>query len=158
MSMSTDVLHETYIVVYSCTCSVMYVTCVSKTETVFPYFRIFLQLYRNKISNFNDDSVCLSSCVKRSRLDSEKQGGLNLYLSHTAKQICVLSEAFQPRKFRARATVRTPFAEAPAYFFAMSSSSDKYCTFLISTEKSTSILQEDICKDLENPEVASKIR
>jgi hypothetical protein len=40
----------------------------------------------------------------------------------------------------------------------MSSSSDKYCTFLISTEKSSSIQQEDICKDLENPEVASKIR
>ena len=82
----SDVLHETYIVVHSCTYSVMYVTCVSKTETVFPYFRIFLKLYRNKISNFNDDSVCLSSRVKtrvKSRLDSEKQGGLNLYLSVT---------------------------------------------------------------------------
>ena len=38
------------------------------------------------------------------------------------------------------------------------SQSDKNCTYLISTEKSASVQQEDICKDLENVEVASKIK
>ena len=33
------------------------------------------------------------------------------------------------------------------------SSIDKNCTYLISTEKSTSIQQEDICKDLESNEI-----
>ena len=40
----------------------------------------------------------------------------------------------------------------------MSSANDKNCTFLISTEKSSSVQQEDICKDLESPEVATKVR
>ena len=40
----------------------------------------------------------------------------------------------------------------------MASSADKNCTYLISTEKAGSIQQEDICKDLESTEVASKIR
>eukprot|EP01035_Chromulina_nebulosa_P019621 gene19621-25530_t len=42
----------------------------------------------------------------------------------------------------------------------MSSSSaiDKYCTFLISTEKSTQIQQEEICKDLESNEITNKIK
>lgn len=40
----------------------------------------------------------------------------------------------------------------------MSSNIDKNCTFLISTEKSSSVLQEDICKDLESSEVENKIR
>jgi len=40
----------------------------------------------------------------------------------------------------------------------MSSSVDKNCTYLISTEKSSSFQQDDICKDLEHLEVASKIK
>ena len=40
----------------------------------------------------------------------------------------------------------------------MSSTADKNCTFLISTERSTSIQQEDICKDLENAEIPIKVR
>jgi coatomer subunit beta len=40
----------------------------------------------------------------------------------------------------------------------MASQSDKNCTFLISTEKSASIQQDDICKDLENADVAIKIK
>ena len=40
----------------------------------------------------------------------------------------------------------------------MTSAADKNCTFLISTEKSSSVQQEDICKDLESPEVPNKIR
>lgn len=40
----------------------------------------------------------------------------------------------------------------------MTSSVDKHCTFLISTEKSSSLQQEDICKDIESPEVAHKVR
>lgn len=40
----------------------------------------------------------------------------------------------------------------------MSSSIDRNCTFLINTEKSASVQQEDICKDLEDPDVESKIR
>jgi hypothetical protein len=40
----------------------------------------------------------------------------------------------------------------------MSSSADKNCTYLISTEKSSSVQQDEICKDLENVEVASKIK
>lgn len=38
------------------------------------------------------------------------------------------------------------------------SQSEKNCTFLISTEKSASIQQDDICKDLENQDVAVKVR
>ena len=41
---------------------------------------------------------------------------------------------------------------------AMTSSIDKNCTFLISTEKAGSIQQEEICKDLENSDVAMKIK
>lgn len=40
----------------------------------------------------------------------------------------------------------------------MSSASDRNCTYLISTEKSSSVLQEDICKDLENSNVETKIK
>ena len=40
----------------------------------------------------------------------------------------------------------------------MTSTADKNCTYLISTEKSTSVQQEDICKDLESPDVGPKIR
>lgn len=40
----------------------------------------------------------------------------------------------------------------------MSSQSDKNCTFLISTEKSATIQQEDICKELENADVSIKIK
>ena len=40
----------------------------------------------------------------------------------------------------------------------MSSTADKNCTFLISTERSTSIQQEDICKDLENADIPIKVR
>ena len=40
----------------------------------------------------------------------------------------------------------------------MASQSDKNCTFLISTEKSASIQQDDICKDLEDADVAIKIK
>jgi hypothetical protein len=43
-------------------------------------------------------------------------------------------------------------------FANMTSTADKNCTYLISTEKSTSVQQEDICKDLESAEVAHKIR
>jgi coatomer subunit beta len=35
---------------------------------------------------------------------------------------------------------------------------DKNCTFLISTEKANSIQQEDICKDLESPEIENKVQ
>ncbi len=38
------------------------------------------------------------------------------------------------------------------------SQSDKNCTYLISTEKSASVQQEDICKELENPDVAVKAK
>lgn len=38
------------------------------------------------------------------------------------------------------------------------SQSDKNCTFLISTEKSSTTQQEDICKDLENADVQIKIK
>ncbi len=34
---------------------------------------------------------------------------------------------------------------------------DKNCTFLISTEKSTGVQQDDICKMLESTEVSTKI-
>ena len=40
----------------------------------------------------------------------------------------------------------------------MTSSIDKNCTFLISTEKSGSVQQDEICKDLENSDVAVKIK
>ena len=40
----------------------------------------------------------------------------------------------------------------------MTSQSDKNCTFLISTEKSARIQQEDICKDLESVDIAVKIK
>jgi len=40
----------------------------------------------------------------------------------------------------------------------MASQSEKNCTFLVSTEKSASIQQDDICKDLENIEVGVKVR
>ena len=40
----------------------------------------------------------------------------------------------------------------------MTSTIDKNCTYLISTEKAGSVLQEEICKDLENPDVAQKIK
>lgn len=42
-------------------------------------------------------------------------------------------------------------------FFIMSTI-DKNCTYLISTEKSTTVQQEDICKDLESNEINNKIR
>ena len=37
-------------------------------------------------------------------------------------------------------------------------SSNDYCTYLISTEKSTSVSQEEICKDLESTDVNIKIK
>ena len=40
----------------------------------------------------------------------------------------------------------------------MASAADKNCTFLISTERSGSVQQEDICKDLESIEIPNKIR
>jgi hypothetical protein len=42
----------------------------------------------------------------------------------------------------------------------MSSSSaiDKNCTYLIANDKSGVIQQEEICKDLESPDVNNKIR
>jgi coatomer subunit beta len=40
----------------------------------------------------------------------------------------------------------------------MTSAIDKNCTFLIANEKSGSVLQDEICKDLESSEVASKVR
>jgi hypothetical protein len=40
----------------------------------------------------------------------------------------------------------------------MSSVIDKNCTFLISTEKSGTVPQEEICKDLESSDVPAKIR
>ena len=40
----------------------------------------------------------------------------------------------------------------------MTSTADKNCTFLISTEKSSSFQQDDVCKDLENEDVEIKIR
>lgn len=40
----------------------------------------------------------------------------------------------------------------------MSSSNDKNCTFLVSTEKSGVAQQEDICKDLESHDVALKAK
>lgn len=36
------------------------------------------------------------------------------------------------------------------------SSSDKNCTFLISTEKSTGVQQDEICKDLESNDIHIK--
>lgn len=39
-----------------------------------------------------------------------------------------------------------------------SSTVDRNCTFLISSEKSSQLQQEEICKDLESNEIASKIR
>jgi hypothetical protein len=35
---------------------------------------------------------------------------------------------------------------------------DKNCSYLISTEKSTTVQQEDICKDLESSEMSNKIK
>ena len=40
----------------------------------------------------------------------------------------------------------------------ITSAIDKNCTFLISNEKSTSVQQEEICKDLESTDVNNKIR
>lgn len=40
----------------------------------------------------------------------------------------------------------------------ITSAIDKNCTFLISNEKSASIQQEEICKDLESSDVNNKIR
>lgn len=40
----------------------------------------------------------------------------------------------------------------------MSSSADRNCTFLISTEKSSSVQQEEICKELESTDIAMKIK
>jgi len=40
----------------------------------------------------------------------------------------------------------------------MTSSADRNCTYLISTEKSSSVLQEDICKDLESQDIQIKIK
>ena len=40
----------------------------------------------------------------------------------------------------------------------MTSSADRNCTYLINTEKSSSVQQEDICKDLESPELPVKIK
>lgn len=40
----------------------------------------------------------------------------------------------------------------------MISAIDKNCTFLIANDKSSGVQQEDICKDLESNEVASKVR
>lgn len=40
----------------------------------------------------------------------------------------------------------------------MSSTIDRNCTFLINTEKSSTIQQEDICKDLEQTDITIKIR
>jgi hypothetical protein len=40
----------------------------------------------------------------------------------------------------------------------MTSTADKNCTFLISTEKSASVLQEDICKDIESTEIPIKVK
>jgi coatomer subunit beta len=40
----------------------------------------------------------------------------------------------------------------------MTSTVDKHCTFLISTEKSSSLQQEDICKDIENSDIPAKVR
>ena len=44
------------------------------------------------------------------------------------------------------------------HFFVMTSAIDKNCTFLISNDKSGSVTQEEICKDLESSEVESKVR
>lgn len=41
---------------------------------------------------------------------------------------------------------------------SMSSAADRNCTFLISTEKSSSVQQEEICKDLESPDIALKVK
>ena len=40
----------------------------------------------------------------------------------------------------------------------MSSSIDKNCTFLVATDRSSSLTQEDICKDIESGEIPLKIR
>jgi hypothetical protein len=40
----------------------------------------------------------------------------------------------------------------------MTSAIDKNCTFLISSEKSTGLQQEDICKDLESSDINIKTR
>ena len=40
---------------------------------------------------------------------------------------------------------------------ASASTNDKNCTFLIATDRSSGINQEDVCKDLEKSEVASKV-
>jgi hypothetical protein len=40
----------------------------------------------------------------------------------------------------------------------MTSAIDKNCTFLILNERSSSVSQEDICKDLESSDVQNKIR
>ena len=37
------------------------------------------------------------------------------------------------------------------------STNEKNCTFLIGTEKSTSVSQDDVCRDLEKQDVTSKI-
>ena len=43
-------------------------------------------------------------------------------------------------------------------YSVMSSAIDKNCTFLIANDKSASVSQEEICKDLESTEVGSKVR
>ena len=40
----------------------------------------------------------------------------------------------------------------------MASAADRNCTFLISTEKSTSVQQDEICKDIEANDVQRKIK
>lgn len=40
----------------------------------------------------------------------------------------------------------------------MTSSIDKNCTFLISTEKASGLQQDEICKDLESSDINNKIR
>lgn len=40
---------------------------------------------------------------------------------------------------------------------ASASTNDKNCTFLIATDRSSGINQDDVCKDLEKSEVASKV-
>lgn len=40
----------------------------------------------------------------------------------------------------------------------MATAADRNCTFLISTEKSSSVQQDEICKDIEANDVQSKIR
>jgi predicted membrane protein len=55
-------------------------------------------------------------------------------------------------------SIITIYSSLLQLFANMTSTADKNCTYLISTEKSTSVQQEDICKDLESAEVAHKIR